>query len=305
MVRKSGIALSILIASALFLSAASGNATSENQRRAKPHKKNPAEQSESIKQQQPEVPLSVWQNTNAALSEALGTIKQQSIVAEKQAESYKETWYSPAVEIQIVLAAVGIGYLVFAALQRLAIKGQADISLRLLRLEHRPRIRVRTLNITQELRLDGPLEVGLRLANVGSTHATIIASNFTVGVQGVTVFASTPARDVSPSPPQSPWRYYTMAPEPYDGDLHFMETYLRDPILKPGIEYLVRKERKPLAIQPHEWERIKSGHFVIYASGFIFYRDEAGQHHKTAFCRRLDPYLRFRKVDDPDLEYED
>jgi hypothetical protein len=60
-----------------------------------------------------------------------------------------------------------------------------------------------------------------------------------------------------------------------------------------------------LAIQPHEWERIKSGLFVIYALGFIFYRDETGQHHKTAFCRRLDPYLRFRKVDDPDLEYED
>ncbi len=115
MARVKGLALSIVITSALLLSA--GDVTSKDQRGTKPHKKTPAEQSESVQQQQPEVPLSVWQSTNAALTEALGTVKQQVIAAEKQAEANRETWCSPPVVAQILLVIVGTGYLVFAGLQ--------------------------------------------------------------------------------------------------------------------------------------------------------------------------------------------
>ncbi len=117
-----GISLLILLALALPLNAASKDS------RADHHKSETAGPAEPIKQQESQVPLSVWQATETALSEAIQTVKQQSVAAEKQAETYKETWCSPSVLVNIALAIIGLGYLIFAGLQWKAIEKQATIA---------------------------------------------------------------------------------------------------------------------------------------------------------------------------------
>jgi hypothetical protein len=107
----------VLLTPAVILSAPiSANSESKSLSRYQ-HKTQAAPHLESVQQQHPEIPLSVWQRTQAALDESLATIKQQAEVAQKQTKSNQETWHSPAVIVQIVLAFVGIGYLIFTYLQ--------------------------------------------------------------------------------------------------------------------------------------------------------------------------------------------
>jgi hypothetical protein len=111
--------LAILIAFALVLIAASEDSWSvQHKAQAKPSQKTVEKQQAQV----PVVPLSVMESVQTALREALGTIKQQAIAAEKQAESYKETYYSPPVVVNGVLALIGIGYLVLMGLQWQAIQ---------------------------------------------------------------------------------------------------------------------------------------------------------------------------------------
>jgi hypothetical protein len=112
----------VLIALALPSSVASKDSRTNH------HKGETARPAEPIKQQETQVPFSVWQSTEVALSEALQAIRQQYIAAEKQAETYKETWCSPSVLVNIALAVIGLGYLIFAGLQWTAINKQAKIA---------------------------------------------------------------------------------------------------------------------------------------------------------------------------------
>jgi hypothetical protein len=115
-------ALLVLLALALPLSVASKDSRTNH------HKGEAARPAEPIKQQEAQVPLSVWQSTESALSKAIQAIKQQAVATEKQAESDKETWRSPSVLVNIVLAVIGLGYLIFAGLQWKAINKQAKIA---------------------------------------------------------------------------------------------------------------------------------------------------------------------------------
>jgi hypothetical protein len=92
------------------------------------HKGEAVSPTEPIKQQEPQVPFSVWQSTESVLSESVQTIKQQAIAAEKQADSDKDTWCSPSVLVNIALVVIGFGYLIFAGLQWNEISKQARIA---------------------------------------------------------------------------------------------------------------------------------------------------------------------------------
>lgn len=114
--------LLVLLALTLPLNAASKDSRPDQ------HKGDTARPAEPIKKQETQVPLSVWQSTEIALTKAIAAIKQQAEAAEKQAESDKETWCSPSVLVNIALAVIGFGYLIFAGLQWNEISKQAKIA---------------------------------------------------------------------------------------------------------------------------------------------------------------------------------
>jgi len=122
------------------------------------------------------------ESVEATLSEAISTIKQQAITAQKQAEAYKETYCSPPVVINGVLALVGLGYLIFMGLQLSQIKKQTGIASDALILANRPRIKVRGFYVKADIDQDATgvkswtMEVGYELVNHGGTKAIIIDS---------------------------------------------------------------------------------------------------------------------------------
>src|SRR5690242_20201587 len=116
---------SILIVSALLLSGASKvNNESKNLRRNQ-HDADTKPQAKAIQNQQPQVPFAVWQATISALRESLAANKQQAIATQKQAESHQQTFCSPAVVVNELLALIGVGYLIVMWLQWKAIDQQA------------------------------------------------------------------------------------------------------------------------------------------------------------------------------------
>jgi hypothetical protein len=123
----------ILIASALLLSGArSANADSKNHP-AQHHENKAAAQAQSVENKQPavqQVPLSVWQNTDAALHESIAANKEQAIATQKQAEANKQTFCSPAVVVNEILALVGGFYLIFMGLQWKTMKESLRITSR-------------------------------------------------------------------------------------------------------------------------------------------------------------------------------
>src|SRR5216683_1316566 len=117
MKRSKPLSALILIASILLLSG-EGNASAESQKyRSDQHKRQATPQAEPVRRQEPQVPLSVWQATESALHESLAANKQQAITAQKQAESNQQTFCSPAVVVNEILALIGAGYLFFMYLQ--------------------------------------------------------------------------------------------------------------------------------------------------------------------------------------------
>jgi hypothetical protein len=111
----------LLVLSALLVGNLSVGFASQKLRTQK-HNTKPQTQPQPIKEEQPQVPLTVWQRTETALDEALSAAKQQAKTEEEEAKSSKETWCSPSVIVQVVLAIVGAGYLLFAYLQWISAK---------------------------------------------------------------------------------------------------------------------------------------------------------------------------------------
>ncbi len=123
--------ISILIALALFLNAASDGTAASNKRPEK-HRENPSAQAKTV-QQQPQVPLSALRSSQAALLEAVRTIKVQAEAqreherAEREHErAENEGLLSPS-RVQKGLLAVGVFYTIFAALQWAAIRRQVEL----------------------------------------------------------------------------------------------------------------------------------------------------------------------------------
>jgi hypothetical protein len=166
-------------------------------------------------------------------------------------------------------------------------------------LTHRPLIRARVVNLTKELIVNEPIEICLELANIGATSAKIISSNVTVKISDSKVV---------------PWRLYSRFAQPYTGEVDTIEKWIKEhhkddpsPTLASGLTLnMVKTRDMPTELQPHERDSLADGSLAIWVLGFVYYQDEAGQHRKTAFCYRAKhPDLRFYKVDDPDLSYDD
>ena len=173
MTRIRAIALSILVASALLLSAASA---APKDPRTNQHKTEANPKTESVQQQQPQVPLSVWQATNTALSESIAAQKEQSVAAKKQAQAYKESWRSPSVIVDIALALVGAGYLFFMRLQW-------KVANKTLALQFRPKLIIRNMTAFDNPIVNASMiTVWLMIVNTGGTRAKIETSIITVGL---------------------------------------------------------------------------------------------------------------------------
>ena len=80
-----------------------------------------------------------------------------------------------------------------------------------------------------------------------------------------------------------PWRHRSIVPEPYDGEIHYVEEYLRYSVLKPGPDHIVKKTRTMLLQPAEKYDLLISSQASLYVLGFIYYRDDFGQHHKMAF----------------------
>lgn len=81
--------------------------------------------SSSVQKKQPQVPFSAQQGAQTVLGETARSKKGSSVAEENGARAQQDGWSSPAVIVQAFIAVVGLGYLIFACLQWLAIKGQA------------------------------------------------------------------------------------------------------------------------------------------------------------------------------------
>jgi hypothetical protein len=143
---KYSLLLSLVVLT-ILLSAANNGSASEN-RRTNQHKRKAAPKAESIQQQEPQVPLSVWRSTSEALTESLQANKRQTIAAEKEAQTTKQTFRSPSVVVNEVLALIGIGYLIFMKLQWEEIGRQADIAERDLEITQRAYLNVEKISIS-------------------------------------------------------------------------------------------------------------------------------------------------------------
>jgi hypothetical protein len=173
---------------------------------------------------------------------------------------------------------------------------QTELSRQQTIMAHRPRIRVREVHLVSELAVNRHIEVSLALVNSGETQGTIIHSNFTVRLWDQT---STPHRQLA---------HGIFSPEPYDGEVHYFESQMRDgSVLEAGIMTTPIRRQSRLPIRPDEWTEFCQNSITVYALGYIFYQNQAGQHHRTGFCYRYDQFKErfYRTVPpDPDLDYE-
>jgi len=286
------LSMSILIASALLLSAAkSGSAPSQKLHR-KQHDAKAEPQANAVKNQEPQIPRSIWEHTDARLAEAIAALKQQSIATQEYAEANKQTFYSPSVVVNEVLALIGALYLVAMFLQWREIARQADIAAKTLILARRPWLRIVQVRLVGDLTVDRPIEVSLSVVNTGGTTANIEQSNFTVLIDSR---YTTPYKRIQSA---------RQLPEMYDGDLHFFENALNYSTIGGGYQTIpVSKTTSLMYSHRDHFDIFNACSQTIYALGYIWYRDELYQPHKTWFCHRFDrTSQRFSPVDDPELE---
>lgn len=118
----------ILIVLALLLSVVRNASADSKSHRALQHQAKTEPHANSVEQKEPQVPFAISQSTISALRESIADNKQQAIAAQKQAEASKETFCSPAVVVNEVLALVGLCYLYLMYLQWKAIDEQAKIA---------------------------------------------------------------------------------------------------------------------------------------------------------------------------------
>ncbi len=162
--------------------------------------------------------------------------------------------------VNIVLAFVGAGYLVFAGLQWLAIKEQAKIAEKALTATIRPRIGIRTnANPTPiSLRNGGQrLFVQYKISNTGPSPATVISRNFT--------FLFHKELTLPDAPPYDP-----------------AETMTAWAIING--QGGMAGEQQSRIITPQELSDLANGNMVIFWLWFILYTDETGAFHRTASC---------------------
>ncbi len=303
----------MLIASVLLLSAPNGDSASKKLGTDR-HKSETVKQSEPVKLPEPQVPLS-------ALHEALRAVRQQSmaaekqaLAAEKQAEAYKETWCSPPVVVQGVLALVGAGYLVFAGLQWRVLYW-AFLA------DHRPRLGILHIalsNVPDEILVpnsegqEKDIKVRLTLINRGGSDAQIIEGNVTLKVDKIDSTESRlRTRKLLP-----PFDIQKGIPRYSDERDTGKNTIIRAAVpwgfdkAMPVSGPAYNAADTHMAI--HSKRSNPSAAFHVF--GFFTYRTTRGttswlgidRSYYTAFCRRYDPGEggRFVAINESDYEYE-
>jgi hypothetical protein len=290
----------------LLLSAANGLAAPKKSR-AEHHRDEtaPSPQTEAIKQQETQIPLS-------AFREALSAVEEQAKGAQKQPNSEKETWRSPSVVVNIVLALVGAGYLIFAVLQW-------RVLLWAFLADHRPRLGIRQialLTVPDEIlatdsegrfKRNNGVEIGLTLINRGGSDAKIVEGNITVKVDEVDSIEGMLGRQKVLPP------FDVRKGTPSYNDERSAGT---DIIVRPAEPYSLNKTM-PLGsdndvtkayLAVHRERNLSS--VALHVFGYFRYRSpgrwRARRTYFTAFCRRYDAEKGgFVVINEPDYEYED
>jgi hypothetical protein len=131
------------------------------------------------------------------------------------------------------------------------------------------------------------------LTNAGNTRAELSQAVFVVRVTDYNVVPWKPVQQIGNA--------WSIA-EPYGEPPDFL--FSKDPFLEGGIKTRPAfKEGHVLC--PDHIQGMDEGTQALWALGYIFYRDEGGVAHKTAFCRRYDATTRrFYSTGDTELEYE-
>jgi hypothetical protein len=288
--------LPILIAAALLLSAASENP------RTIQHKSQPARTQNPVKNQQPQVPIvppTELQSVEAALSEAIGTIKQQAVTAEKQAAAYEETYCSPPVVVNIVLAAVGLGYLIFACLQWRAIKKQAKIAnAALIETQKAADAAKKSADVAERsLELAYAAHLSFRNITISGVEVTLIEYDLhnsghrsAIEVTPIIFVSCKPEIDF---PPAEHWRVtdivsgLIVAPE---------ETW--HGCFPPTTEFSAVFDGDPIPLKPQQATDVLGGKLVLYVEVGVNYRDGLGNRRHFArgfvFDTRVGGFRRFR-----------
>ncbi len=166
------------------------------------HQAETTPQPESIEKKEPVLPFAIWQATVSALHKSVADNEQQAIAAQKQAEANKETFCSPAVVVNEVLAFVGFCYLLLMYLQWKAIDRQARLADEALRMDVRPRISVKIEGGHAPLNLTGKNEqqfvIYYKVRNTGRGPAFVTRQNQCF------LYLSDPNDPLPPEPPESP-----------------------------------------------------------------------------------------------------
>ncbi|MGO9797922.1 MAG: hypothetical protein ACLPQ0_00525 [Candidatus Binatus sp.] len=299
--------LVVLLASCLLLLGASRNARPDQ------HREGSQEQTNVTEQRQPEstVPLSLYNSTQSALGSALHALQAEQEARAKEKRPEYEPWCSPSVIVQAVLAVVGAGYLIFAALQW-------QVVYLAFFADHRPRLgirRIALLNVPEEILVQSsegaltqpaPIEVQLQLINRGGSDAQIIEGNVTLKVDKFESISEAlkkkkvlPPFDVRKGTPA-----YSEERDAAEGA-----------IVKPAEPFSFNK-MMPVSGSPgdavfiylavHHGEDSSTVAFHVF--GYFKYRTTAWfqRSYFTAFCRRYDPEKGgFVAINEPDYEYED
>jgi hypothetical protein len=178
-------------------------------------------------------------------------------------------------------------------------QAQRELQRQQMLLTHRPLIRVRDITFAKELVVNEPIEVCFEFINVGASTAKIISSNVTVKIG--------PVNEV-------PWRMFSRIPQPYDGEVHTLEDWIREhhpddpaPTLAAGLTLNMTKAAH-LALHPGQRaDLLDGGSLAVWAMGFVYYQDGTGQHRKMGFCYQAKKGFDFRffSANDPDLSYEE
>jgi len=280
----------ILIASALFLSAAKNGDAASNQKGHEKHQSEPAEQTQKSADQQPVlVPSEGYQ---AAILGALRAIVHEEVARQEQEHADYKRWNTPTFWFGTIgLLVVGALYTTFAGWQLVVIRKQ-------LSLQFHPELIVRDVRLVgapNAFQVGQPLEVSLSIVNKGSGDATIVSSYFVVKILP---YGELPHRQVN-TPREMP--------EFEEGDVHYFESQLRGrPIIEAGMQTLPICKRMRFDLNPEELRQLTTDgpSHAVWAIGMIFYRDSAGRYRKTGFCRKyMTVYARFITMNDPELEY--
>ena len=161
---------------------------------------------------------------------------------------------------------------------------------------HRPRLRIRHVNVREGLHIGHPtlffshgaeIQGGLAVVNVGGSAATIVDTRYRI-------FFS---------------KSGLPAAAPYDTDFR-INLLLPDQILEAGescatpiFDKIVMERPEPgIDVEMRKFER---ENWEIFVMGQIRYRDDGGAERFMGFCRRRTSDGRFVAVNDPDYEYED